>query len=307
MTKSQKQLYFYSPEGLALVKRPGAGATRFLRAATRILAQWDEGQVALYTTDLQGSVIRFARRDLCSMNYTVYGYDAEKTCASALRYCGQLKEPVTGHYLLGDGYRAFVTGWIMRFNAPDSLSPFREGGLNAYSYCAGDPVNRVDPTGHMLKSLFRRKTSREQAPRRCNRPVTPEPLELNSRRSANRPLPPEQLELNNRMSAKLKEHNGVVRLQRFEHSGRLTGAGWGGKINSMYEADSWSWKELDDVEIYALNMRHKWRDLDSNDIVALRDVEGLLKKIESNLPERTKGNERMHWRLKNGHYIRTDG
>ncbi|OKA17200.1 hypothetical protein BOH74_23100, partial [Pseudomonas versuta] len=30
----------------------------------------------------------------------------------------------------------------------DSLSPFGEGGLNGYSYCAGDPVNRIDPSGH---------------------------------------------------------------------------------------------------------------------------------------------------------------
>jgi hypothetical protein len=36
----------------------------------------------------------------------------------------------------------------MRFNSPDSLSPFGEGGLNAYAYCIGDPINRRDPTGH---------------------------------------------------------------------------------------------------------------------------------------------------------------
>ncbi|WKV84490.1 hypothetical protein LJJ44_26730 [Pseudomonas sp. B24_DOA] len=29
------------------------------------------------------------------------------------------------------------------------MSPFGAGGLNAYSYCLGDPVNRVDPTGHV--------------------------------------------------------------------------------------------------------------------------------------------------------------
>ncbi|RMU75656.1 hypothetical protein ALP24_200133 [Pseudomonas syringae pv. aptata] len=36
----------------------------------------------------------------------------------------------------------------MRFNSPDSMSPFGKGGMNAYAYCAGDPVNRSDPTGH---------------------------------------------------------------------------------------------------------------------------------------------------------------
>ncbi len=28
------------------------------------------------------------------------------------------------------------------------MSPFGKGGMNAYAYCAGDPVNRSDPTGH---------------------------------------------------------------------------------------------------------------------------------------------------------------
>jgi len=41
----------------------------------------------------------------------------------------------------------------MRFNSPDSLSPFGDGGLNGYAYCVGDPVNRSDPTGHF--SVFR--------------------------------------------------------------------------------------------------------------------------------------------------------
>ena len=36
----------------------------------------------------------------------------------------------------------------MRFHSRDSLSPFGKGGLNGYAYCAGDPVNRIDPSGH---------------------------------------------------------------------------------------------------------------------------------------------------------------
>lgn len=65
---------------------------------------------------------------------------------SLLGFNGQRRDPVTGHYLLGNGYRAF-NPVLMRFNSPDSLSPFGKGGLNTYAYCVGDPVNRVDPKG----------------------------------------------------------------------------------------------------------------------------------------------------------------
>lgn len=52
-----------------------------------------------------------------------------------------------GHYLLGQGYRAF-NPVLMRFNSPDSFSPFGKEGLNSYSYCVGDPINFKDPVGH---------------------------------------------------------------------------------------------------------------------------------------------------------------
>jgi RHS repeat-associated protein len=66
-----------------------------------------------------------------------------------LGFNGQRAEPVTGHYLLGNGYRAF-NPVLMRFNSPDSLSPFGKGGVNAYGYCQGNPINRSDPTGHFF-------------------------------------------------------------------------------------------------------------------------------------------------------------
>ncbi|MEE4693607.1 RHS repeat-associated core domain-containing protein, partial [Pseudomonas alliivorans] len=55
---------------------------------------------------------------------------------------------------------------LMRFNSPDRLSPFGEGGLNAYAYCKGDPVNQVDPTGLIPSFMkpFRKWLARVNTP-----------------------------------------------------------------------------------------------------------------------------------------------
>ncbi|VVQ19621.1 hypothetical protein PS914_06340 [Pseudomonas fluorescens] len=85
--------------------------------------------------------------------YTPYGHRIpENGLLSLLGFSGERPDPVTGCYLLGNGYRAF-NPVLMRFNSPDNLSPFGDGGLNAYTYCAGDPVNRSDPSGHYFTSL----------------------------------------------------------------------------------------------------------------------------------------------------------
>jgi RHS repeat-associated protein len=81
--------------------------------------------------------------------YTPYGILFNRR-APSLAYCGQLRDPSTGHYHLGNGHRTFNPR-LMRFHSPDRLSPFGEGGPNAYAYCRGDPVNLSDPDGRMFR------------------------------------------------------------------------------------------------------------------------------------------------------------
>ncbi|MFH7618070.1 RHS repeat-associated core domain-containing protein, partial [Pseudomonas syringae group genomosp. 7] len=59
---------------------------------------------------------------------------------------GEVLDSITGHYLLGNGYRDY-NPVLMRFNSPDSQSPFGKGGLNANANCAAEPVNRSEPDG----------------------------------------------------------------------------------------------------------------------------------------------------------------
>lgn len=103
----------------------------------------------LLATDQQRSPLTAVTdADLQRMAYTAYGHrTGESGLSSLLGFNGERPEPIIGHYLLGQGNRAF-NPVLMRFNSPDELSPFGDGGINAYAYCGGDPVNRHDPSGN---------------------------------------------------------------------------------------------------------------------------------------------------------------
>lgn len=164
MSTLSKQLYFYSAEGLAFVRDAETGNAVLLRAAGQLLAEAGGNHSGLRATDRLGSVLRCSGpHESCALVYTPYGLDLDKARAPLLRFAGQHKDSASGCYLLGDGYRGF-SPVLRRFITPDNLSPFEGGGINAYAYCAGDPVNNTDPTGHMWKSLFGRQPVTRRKP-----------------------------------------------------------------------------------------------------------------------------------------------
>jgi RHS repeat-associated protein len=126
----------------------------------QLLAQhYQQGLVvepSLLATDQAGSVLQIVKANHSNpVAYSPYGHrPAESSLLSLLGFNGQRPDPVIGHYLLGSGYRAFAPV-LMRFNSPDTLSPFGKGGLNAYAYCTGDPVNLSDPSGHFILSSIK--------------------------------------------------------------------------------------------------------------------------------------------------------
>lgn len=86
------------------------------------------------------------------MVYSCYGFNGNDN-DYITGFTGQYQDRASGCYILGNGYRTY-NPTLMRFHSPDSASPFDEGGINAYAYCAGDPINHFDPTGHGLRSIL---------------------------------------------------------------------------------------------------------------------------------------------------------
>jgi RHS repeat-associated protein len=107
-------------------------------------------EATLLATDQAHSVLQtLAQTNPQQLAYTAYGHHpADSGLSRLIGFNGECPEAITGHYLLGRGNRAF-NPVLMRFNSPDNLSPFEEGGVNCYAYCQGDPVNFNDPTGNI--------------------------------------------------------------------------------------------------------------------------------------------------------------
>ena len=136
---------FYKGDNLA-TELQGAEHRTVLRTGNQLLAHKNQSGIVLLGTDRQNSVLH---ADDIAIAYAPYGHREKIDVLPGLPgFNGEQPDPVTGHYLLGNGYRAY-NPVLMRFNSPDSLSPFGKGGLNAYAYCLGDPINMGDPSGHV--------------------------------------------------------------------------------------------------------------------------------------------------------------
>lgn len=116
-----------------------------LRHGEQLLALQQTGllpRTSLIPTDVANSVSEHESR---SIAYSPYGH-AELPSLN-FGFKGERRDTVTGHYHLGNGYRAY-NPVLMRFHSPDRDSPFDRGGLNPYVFVMNDPVNLRDPSGH---------------------------------------------------------------------------------------------------------------------------------------------------------------
>ncbi|QXH51715.1 RHS repeat-associated core domain-containing protein [Pseudomonas fakonensis] len=138
----------------------------------------------LMATNEPGSVLqaRSSSDRVQVLSYTAYGdAPAHLSVMQTLMFNSEWREPITGGYFLGNGYRLLNTV-LRRFNLPDNMSPFGAGGLNAYAYCSGDPINKTDPSGHMEKPVFKTPQLKPRAPILQSRSSHPSQTALSSLR-----------------------------------------------------------------------------------------------------------------------------
>ncbi|CAM4018341.1 hypothetical protein CCOS865_03522 [Pseudomonas reidholzensis] len=155
ITLGRSVRHFYQGERLATQMLNQGDSTSVLWAQEAALAQQSAEGAQLLQVDQPGSVLGMQRLALVhGMAYTPYGHRVDDERAALLGFNGQWREPGARGYLLGNGHRLYSPR-LMRFYSPDSLSPFGEGGPNAYGYCAGDPVNRLDPSGKSWSGILK--------------------------------------------------------------------------------------------------------------------------------------------------------
>ncbi|PHM29998.1 RHS repeat domain-containing protein [Xenorhabdus innexi] len=151
------ELYYIGKARVAEIQREGNVITRLLSSQGEMVATVIGEEAHLLGVDGHSSVLVSNKSDgtQTRYRYSPYGQQAEEEHNADLpAYNGERYDPIGGGYHLGNGYRAY-NPVLMRFNAPDSWSPFGAGGINSYAYCLGDPINRTDPSGHIsIGSIF---------------------------------------------------------------------------------------------------------------------------------------------------------
>lgn len=145
----RRQLFYRGDELVNEVLTQQKRQTRLIKSGHICLGVSDNDSLTLIATDRNDSLL-WSRETGQSQGslHTWAPYGSGETTEQLPGFNGERPDPVSGTYHLGNGYRAY-NPVLMRFNCPDDESPFGVGGINPYAYCAGDPVNHTDPSGHI--------------------------------------------------------------------------------------------------------------------------------------------------------------
>ncbi|WP_286912718.1 MULTISPECIES: RHS repeat-associated core domain-containing protein [unclassified Pseudomonas] len=157
--QSTRELRYDGDELIGQVCFDKAGKPTRRTSISPGLAQYDGDQVRWLIDDPQvGIVGQVCDDDLQLAPLLPFGEGATLE-GLVTGYNGMRRDPVTGQYHAGNGYRCYDPA-LRRHTQPDWLSPFGEGGINDYAHCP-DPVNLHDPSGAIMLSRWGQKEDLE--------------------------------------------------------------------------------------------------------------------------------------------------
>lgn len=125
------------------------------------------GTQYLYMTNQMGDVISITDaqgNELVEYEYDEWGklisVEAESEEAQAiaqmnpLRYRGYYYDNKTGYYYLQSRYYDPELGRFISADDFSYIDAIEKSSINAYAYCANNPVNFIDPSGHVGEALL---------------------------------------------------------------------------------------------------------------------------------------------------------
>ena len=146
---------FLFHNGEVVLEEPTEGAvTRYIRGYDLISSDSAAAKTYYhYTSDNLGSITHITDEDgnICNQyEYDAFGSFAikEETIQNRFCYTGEQYDPITSQYYLRARFYNPVIG---RFLNEDT---YYGDGPNLYTYCHNNPVNYVDPSGHVCRRKF---------------------------------------------------------------------------------------------------------------------------------------------------------
>lgn len=123
---------------------------RLIRFGNRTVAEKTGDELTVLGSDRSRTVVQSRSGD--DVQVHAYSPLGENSGTTKTGFNGQLRDSATEGYLLGNGVRAYFP-ILGNFSSQDDFSPFSGGGLNPYAYCERDPMNLLDPSGHVSEAV----------------------------------------------------------------------------------------------------------------------------------------------------------